>query len=91
MPGNTTARGYGSHHQKQRARWARIVQAGAATCTRCDRPIHPHQPWDLDHSDDRTTYLGAAHAKCNRAAGGRKARARDRLKARTLLIRSRNW
>ena len=70
---NTTARGYGARHQQARKRWAVIVDAGQAHCTRCHQPIVPGTPWDLDHDDTRTGYLGAAHAKCNRAAGGRKA------------------
>jgi hypothetical protein len=36
--------------------------------------IEPAEAWDLDHADDRLTYLGPAHQRCIRAAasnGGR--------------------
>jgi hypothetical protein len=52
--------------------------ATGSACVRCGRPILPGQPWDLDHSDDRATYLGPAHRRCNRSAGGRKGNARRR-------------
>jgi hypothetical protein len=45
--------------------------------------IAPGQPWDLDHTDDRRGYLGAAHRFCNRSAGARKRNAKTR--------RSRAW
>jgi hypothetical protein len=45
--------------------------------------IRPGQDWDLDHTDDRRGYLGAAHAKCNRRAGAMKRNAKMR--------RSRKW
>lgn len=64
---STTERGYGAAHQKERQRWARLVETGKANCTRCLNPIKPDQPWDLDHNDDRTGYLGAAHQTCNRS------------------------
>ena len=72
-PGGTTARGYGADHKRARAQYARLVNAGQATCSRCAKPITPGAPWDLDHSDDRTGYLGPAHQACNRAAGTAKA------------------
>ena len=64
----TSAR-YGWAHQQVRSRVARLVLSGQAYCTRCGHPIHPLSKWDLDHSDDGTRFLGAAHRKCNRAAG----------------------
>jgi len=74
--GTSTARGYGSAHQRTRARLNLDVQAGLTKCARCGNPIAPNTAWHLDHADeDRGTYLGPAHAFCNDSAGGRKAHA----------------
>jgi hypothetical protein len=73
---STTARGYGSRHQRLRAYWHPLVQAGQVSCARCGNPIKPGEPWHLDHDDDRRRYLGPSHSACNIAAGGRAARAR---------------
>jgi hypothetical protein len=71
-PTTTTARGYGTRHQKLRAMWAPLVARGEVKCARCGRLIAPGTAWDLGHSDDRLAYRGPEHAnKCNRAAGGR--------------------
>jgi hypothetical protein len=65
-PGSTTARGYGSQHQRLRARLAPQVAAGQAVCARCGQPIHPAEPWHLDHHDtDRSRYIGVSHEACN--------------------------
>lgn len=64
--GSTTARGYGHHHQQARAAWVPKVATGLVLCARCDQPIGAADDWDLDHADDRVTYLGPAHADCNR-------------------------
>jgi len=65
----SSQRGYGHQHQHRRAQLEPLVAAGTTTCARCHTPIRPGQPWDLDHTNDRTGYLGASHRHCNR--GGR--------------------
>jgi len=64
---STNARGYGVVHQARRKALAPLVAAGEMLCARCGLVIEPGEPWDLDHSDDRLTYLGPSHARCNRA------------------------
>lgn len=46
----------------------------------------PGQPLHLDHTDDRTGYLGFAHAACNRKAGARKGARKANSKTRTPVI-----
>lgn len=80
---NTTARGYGRRHQQVRAEWQKVVDAGEAWCTevRClekSRFIRPGSDWDLAHNEDRTGYLGPAHARCNRSEGSRRGNRRRR-------------
>jgi hypothetical protein len=70
--GSTTARGLGWTHQRYRKVWDRVVRSGNAVCTRCLEPIAWDAPWDLDHTNDRTGYLGAAHRRCNQQAGALK-------------------
>lgn len=72
--GTSTARGYGSRHQKIRAAANVAVQTGKVICARCHQPIQPGTPWALDHDDeDRGTYLGPSHVYCNNSAGGKRA------------------
>lgn len=70
MTGRTTAAGYGGQHKQERAKWVAVVEAGKASCARCHKPIKADDPWDLDHNDDRTGYIGPSHMSCNRSAGG---------------------
>lgn len=71
--GNTSARGYGTKHQRLRKRWATQVEQGVVTCWRCGHLIRPGAAWDLGHDDhDRSTYRGPEHRSCNRATAGRK-------------------
>ena len=68
--GNSTQRGYGSAHQRERARWSQRMVAGErVVCPRCGCPILPGQRWDLGHNDARDAWTGPEHAHCNRAAG----------------------
>ena len=83
MKRSTTARGYGTAHQRLRKAWARRVAAGGVYCARCGYLIIPGEPWDLGHADhDRTIYAGPEHRSCNRATAGRR---------RKLRLRSRVW
>jgi len=66
--GNREAQGYGTAHRKERARWVPKVASGKATCARCGERISPLEDWHLDHTDDRTGYLGPSHAACNTSA-----------------------
>jgi hypothetical protein len=53
-----------------RRKYVPIVAAGKAVCARCDQPILPGEPWDLDHDDEdplQRRYLGPSHRRCNRA------------------------
>ena len=71
--GTPQQRGYDATHRRLRARVSVTVQTGNARCVRCGQTITPGTAWHLDHTDDRTGYLGAAHATCNTSAGGKKA------------------
>jgi hypothetical protein len=91
--GKTVARGYGAEHKRLRRRWAREVAEGEVRCSRCRGVIWADEPWDLDHTPDRTGYLGPSHRHCNRATATHRAR----RKRRTLYafvgdrVVSRNW
>ncbi|MDO4240763.1 hypothetical protein [Micrococcus sp.] len=71
----TTSRGYGASHQRMRAKYLPLVAAGRAVCARCGERIEPQDLWELDHSDDRSTYIGPSHQACNRRAGQAKSTA----------------
>jgi hypothetical protein len=72
--GTRVQRGYGREHTRLRAQWKPKVERCEVKCARCDQLILPGQTWALDHTDDRTGYLGPSHATCNNQAGGRAAR-----------------
>lgn len=93
-PGGSTARGYGSKHRAERARWLPTVKRGETECSRCCYLIEPDEPWDLGHSDDRTTWTGPEHRDCNRADGARKrnaGRRRSEPAPRPWLRPERDW
>lgn len=68
---STTARGYGTEHQKLRAKL--LPLAYGTPCSRCGQPMLQGQTLHFDHTDDRTNYLGFSHAACNLKAGAQKA------------------
>lgn len=74
--GTRQARGYGTAHEAERAKWEPIIAISTVHCVRCGRPIVPGTPWSPDHTDDRTGYLGPAHVRCNLRAAGRAVRNR---------------
>jgi hypothetical protein len=99
-PGGTVARGWGTAHQRLRAKWAPLVEAGLATCARCGGWIDPRPvltgggnlvtSWHLDHDDSRSGYLGPSHRRCNLLDGARKGyKAQQRSKARRKAMRQR--
>jgi len=63
---------YGAAHQRERAKWKRIVDTGQATCCLCGKWIPPGAAWDLDHLPGTDQYRGAACQRCNRADGGKR-------------------
>jgi hypothetical protein len=92
----TTQRGYGNDHQKVRARWQPIVNAGqaychAVICLMPDRRIMPGTPWDLGHTPDRTTWTGPEHQRCNRADGARRGNRLRRGKRRARRTVYNRW
>jgi predicted nucleic acid-binding Zn ribbon protein len=79
-------RGYGREHFRLRAAWKPQVATGTVACARCGELIAPGERWDLDHDDnDRSSYLGPSHARCNRAT------TRHRVEREQGLGTSREW
>lgn len=73
------AREYGYAHQQARAAMAKQVSTGCVNCCLCGQPIDPREDWHLDHNPHdptRTTYRGAAHARCNTSDGARRRHSR---------------
>jgi hypothetical protein len=68
---STAERGYNKAHRRERELWASIVESGKASCARCAQPIDPGSVWDLGHTEDRTTWSGPEHARCNRSTAAR--------------------
>ena len=72
--GTTTQRGYGAGHRTLRRQlFDQLAARPGQPCTRCRKGMTVGQQLDLDHTADRSAYLGLAHSRCNRAAGGRTA------------------
>lgn len=69
-PASAAERGYGPEHERAR-KLARAAWQDGDPCARCGGQMRYGTPVDLDHSDDRTGYLGLSHAGCNRSSTGR--------------------
>lgn len=87
-PGPRSERGYDSDHES--ARRALLPFAYGSPCPLCGQVMELGQPLDLDHTDDRSGYVGMAHARCNRRKGGRKAAARRAERRNRRLPKRRN-
>lgn len=71
---NTTARGYGSKHQRLREQLLAQFQPGQP-CARCGKPIASKDDAQLGHADqDRSRYRGLEHVRCNESTAGRRSR-----------------
>lgn len=88
MKRSTTERGYGGEHQRRRAEWCPLVEAGGVACARCGRVIIPGSAWHLGHTVDRTGYVGPEHARCNTQDGARRG---NRLRAARQRVTSLEW
>lgn len=71
MAGDTTARGYGTSHQRLRAAWAPVVATGTVPCWRCEELIPAAEVFHLGHDDQRVT-RGPEHRLCNLRAAAAK-------------------
>jgi len=68
LPANQ--RGYGREHQIARAKYV-AAHRSTDPCARCGGPLGADiSVLDLDHTDDRTGYLGLSHQACNRSSRG---------------------
>lgn len=78
MRGTTSERNYGADHQRLRAEWQKILDAGEIViCWRCRRKGKPHpvdpspDRWDLGHDDDDRTIIRGPECRAgNRGAPG---------------------
>jgi hypothetical protein len=89
--GRTTQKGYGWRHQQERARAKRVVDAGKAHCARCGGYILPGEPFDLDHTLDRTGYLGPSHRRCNRGEPNKRRRGKHNATAASRVQSRLRW
>jgi hypothetical protein len=80
----TPQRGYGYAHQQARLKFLAQLEDGDL-CHHCNQPMTRDQALDLDHTTDRSTYRGLAHASCNRTDGARRGNQQRRTPS------SRDW
>ena len=78
MQGSAAERGYNYAHQKLRAQYKPVVDAGMGWCHAAvclverdggSRHITPGTPWHLGHTADRSAWTGPEHARCNLSDG----------------------
>jgi hypothetical protein len=69
------------HHHRQLRRQLE-PEAHGRPCHFCHQLMLPGQKLDLDHTVDRKSYRGIAHASCNRRDGGRRGAAATNRKRR---------
>jgi hypothetical protein len=68
---SSTQRGYNwDHRQARKHALANLIDG--TPCHLCGHPMYRTQRLHLDHTPDRTTYRGLAHAQCNRVDGARR-------------------
>ena len=77
----------GPHKTLRKRLLADLTRRPGQPCARCGLPMYVAQLLDLDHTDDRTGYLGLSHRACNRRDGQRKTTAILRAKGRVLSPR----
>src|SRR4051812_34177976 len=69
MRKTTAERGYGTDHRRLRERLVAALDSDAP-CPRCGDALGGDPTvLDLDHTDDRSGYLGLTHRCCNRSYG----------------------
>lgn len=74
--GSSTARGYDAAHRHLRRAWeARLATGETHTCAKCGQPVTATDQWDLGHTDNRQSWTGPEHRRCNRQDGQHKATA----------------
>lgn len=71
--GSRQERGYDRAHELTRA--ALLPKAYGTRCPHCDQYMYPHHDLHLDHTEDRTGYVGIVHAHCNTSDGARRGNA----------------
>ena len=78
MQGSAAERGYDYKHQKKRAQYKPVVDAGMGWCHAMvcleerdgrSRQIMPGTAWHLGHTADRSAWTGPEHARCNLSDG----------------------
>lgn len=71
--GTRQERGYGRAHEVTRA--SLLPDAYGTRCPHCDEYMWPHDELHLDHTEDRTGYIGIVHAHCNTSDAARRGNA----------------